>query len=141
MDRHALNTKRSLRAVLLVHLDRLHLRQRREPVVANHPAKYGVEAVEVRRAVEQDKELGSVGARALVGHGHDAAVGVPQSRAYLVGEDAAPDGPSALGVIGGRGHGRSAGLDHELRDEAVKGRLVVVAGRAEGEKVLRRKVE
>lgn len=137
MNRHALDAKRRARAVLLVHLDGLHPGERGEAVVANDAAKDGVEPVEVRRLVEEEEELRAVGAGPLVGHAHDAAVGVPQRRADLVVEAAdAPDGASALGVVGGVGPRGRAGLGHELGDEPVKGRLVVVAGRAEGEKVL-----
>lgn len=137
MNRHALDANRRAGAVLLVHLDSLHPGERREAVVANDAAKDGVEPVEVRRLVEEEEELRAVGSRPLVGHAHDAAVSVPQRRADLVVEAAdSPDGAATLGVVGGVGPRGRAGLGHELGDEPVKGRIVVVAGRAEGEKVL-----
>lgn len=126
----AIDTKRVLGPVLLVHLDSLHLGERGEAVVANDLAKDSVEAVQVRRLVEHDKELGAVGAGPLVGHGDDAAVGMAQRGPNLVVKGAAPDGAAALGVLGRRGLGGPAGLDHELGDEAVEGGLVVVARRA-----------
>lgn len=136
MHRDALYPGRLLGAVLPVDLEGLDGGKGGEAVVAEELAEDGVEAVEVRRLVEQHEELRAVGAGPLVGHGHDAAPAVLERRAHLVGEGAAPDGPPALGVRGRVRVRRGAGLHHEARDEAVEGRLVVVAGGAECEEVL-----
>lgn len=136
MHGNFVNRKRHPRAILLVDLDLFHLGQRREAVVANNLAKHGIQTVEVRRLVKHDEELRTVCAGALVGHRDDAALAVAQGRTDLVVKDAAPDGAAALGVLGRARVRGTPGLHHEAGDEAVEGRLVVVAGRAEGEKVL-----
>lgn len=135
MNSHLFDAKGLLGTALLVHLDGLHLGERHQPLVANDLAKDGVEAVEMGRLVKGDEELRAIGAGPFVGHGHDAPAAVPQGGSNLVFERGAPDGLAALWVLGGRIGGRSR-LHHELGDEAVEGRLVVVAGGAEGEEVL-----
>lgn len=136
MNGHLFNLERLLWPILPVHLDSLHLGQRGQPLVANDLAKHRVHAVQVRRLVKRDEELRPVGARSFVRHRHHAPRAVPQRRSDLVVESAAPDAPSALGVLRRRGRRRSTCLDHELWDEAVEGGFVVVAGCAEGEEVL-----
>lgn len=123
---------------LAIHLQRLHLGQRGHAVVPDELAKDRIQPVEVRRLVEDDEELRTVGAGPLVRHGDDPPLRVPQRRADLVFEGAAPDGPAALRVLGRRRVRGRAGLDHEGRDEAVEGRSVVVMRGAEGEEVLDR---
>lgn len=136
MHRHALDAHALHGAILLVHGGGVHPGQDGEGLVANDPAEDGVEPVQVRRLVERDEELRAVGPGTLVGHAEHAALGVAQRGTDLVVEGAAPDGLAALGVVR-RGGGGRARLDHELGDEAVEGRGVVVAGCAEGEEILR----
>lgn len=135
VNSNPLDLYRLLRPVLPIHLHPLHLPQGLEPLVAEHAPEHGIQAVEVRRLVEQDEELAAVCVGTLVGHGDDAARRVAEGRAELVGEGLVPDGAARLGVFGGR-VGGPAGLDHEGGDEAVEGGAIVVAGGAEGEKVL-----
>lgn len=123
------------RSVLLVHLDLLDERQRPEAVVAKQLAEDGVQAVEVRRFVQQDEELAAVGPGSPVGHAHDAPLVVAQRAADLVFKRRPKDGPSALGVLGG-GVCRRAGLDHERGDQPVKGRVIVVIRCTECEEIL-----
>ena len=62
---------------------------------------------------------------------HAVARGDLESGSDLVGEGLPPDALSTLARAG-----RVAGLDHEPLDVAVPDAAIVVAGRAEGEKVL-----
>lgn len=136
VDRDIFDPDGFLGPVLPINLDRLHLGQGGQALVPDDAPKDGVEAVQVRRLVEGDEELRAVGPGPLVGHGHDAPRGVSQRRPDLVLERAPPDAASALGILRGVRCRGSSGLDHELGDEAVEGRLIVVARRAEGEEVL-----
>lgn len=129
--------KRLLWTALLVHLDGLHLGQCHEALVADNFAKHGVQAVEMGRLVKGDEELRTVCARTFVGHGNEAPAAVSQGGSYLVFERGAPYRLSALRILGSRVGGSSC-LHHELWNQAVEGRLVVVAGGAKGEKVLLR---
>lgn len=128
-----------LRAVFLVDFEGFQFRQGDQAFVANELAKDGVEAVQVRRFIEKDKELRPVCSGALVGHGDDAAGVVLQSRPDLILEGAAPYALAALGVLGRR-ICRSACLDHEVGDETVEGRVVIIPGCAESQEILRRRV-
>lgn len=101
MHGNPLNPYRLLRPTLFVDLERLDLSHRGHAVVANDLAEDGVQPVQVRSLVENNEKLAAVGARALVGHGHDAALAVFQGGLDLIGEGAAPDGAAALGVLGG----------------------------------------
>jgi hypothetical protein len=74
--------------------------------------------VEVRRRSERDEELSAVGVRSSVRHREDASLVVPQLGVKLVGE-----------VIAGAADTltkRIAALNHELVDDAMKNRAVVV---------------
>lgn len=138
MYRHPLNLDGLFGPVLLVDLGLLDLGQRDEALVADELAKHRVEAIKMRRLVEEDEELAAVGAGSLVGHADDTALVVPERRSDLVLEGWAVDGAAALGVLGRRVRGR-ARLRHEVGDQPVEGRAIVVVGRAEGEEVLKEK--
>lgn len=137
MYRHLFNSKRLLRATLLVHLNSLHLRQRHHPLVANHLPKHGIQAIKMRRLVKRKEELRAIGAGPLVGHGNEASAAVSQRGSDLVFKGPAPDRLAALWVFGCWVGGCSC-LHHEFGDQAVEGRLVVVAGGAESKEVLLR---
>lgn len=139
MDGDVFHESLFLRPVLLVDLEGFQFGQGDQAVVADELAEDGVEAVEVRRFIEKDKELGPVCRGAFVGHGDDAAGVVLQSRTYLILEGAAPDALTALGVLGRR-VGRPACLDHEIGDEAVEGRVVIIPGCAESQEILQHRV-
>ena len=136
MHGNLVNHKRLPGSILLIHLDLFHLCQRRKPFVANDLSKHGVQPIQMRRFIKRQEKLRTIRARALVGHGHDAALAVAQRRTDLVFKGASPDGAAALGVLGRAWVRGAAGLDHEAGNQAVEGGLVVVAGCAEGEKVL-----
>lgn len=139
MHRDSFDPKRLLGSVLLVDLDSLNLGQSRQTVITNDLAKHGVQAIQMRRAVEKKEELRAVGSRTLVRHRDEAPATMAEGRPDLVVKDASPDRSPTLGVVWRR-LGRAAGLGHEVGDHAVEGRLVVVARRAEGEEILERLV-
>ncbi|TFB00711.1 hypothetical protein CCMA1212_007152 [Trichoderma ghanense] len=97
------------------------------------PPKDGVLPVEPGRGRERDEELRPVGVWPRVGHAEDARAGVLERRVDLVLELVAVDGGAA--AAGAR---RVAALDHEVGDDAVEYRGVVVAALDEGGKVLGR---
>lgn len=136
MYRNVFDSEGLLWATLLVDVNGLHPGQCNQAVVADEPAEDGVHAIEMGRLVERDEELRAVRAGPFIGHGDHAAGAVAKGGSDLVVECAAPDRLAALGVLRGR-MGGGAGLDHEARDEAVEGRLVVVARGTEREEVLR----
>lgn len=113
MNSNVVDPEGLLGAVLLVHFDIVHFGENSETLVTNDLAEYSVHAIEMGSLVEQDEELRTVGAGALVGHGEHTAGVVFEGWLDLVLEGASPDGPTALRVFGGR-VGGSSGLDHEL---------------------------
>lgn len=131
------NSKRLLRTALLVYLNGLHLGKRHQALVADNLAKHGIQAIEMGRLVERDEELRAVSAGPFVGHGNEAPAAVSQRGSNLVFERTAPYRLAALWIFGCWVGGCSC-LHHEFGDQAVEGRLVVVAGGAKGQKVLLR---
>lgn len=122
MDCNTLNLDFILWPALPVHLDSLHFCQGRETVVSENVAEDGVLAIQVRRLVEADEELASVGRRPLVCHAHDPSGVVSQGRSDLVLKGLLPDGLAAFGL---RRWGAS--LDHEIGDQPVEQGAVIVA--------------
>jgi len=81
MDKHQTSlstapTDQPTWATHLVHLGRLHARERLEP--AHDAAEHRVLVVEVAAGLEGDEELRAVRVAARVGHGEDAALVVQQ---------------------------------------------------------------
>ena len=96
--------------------------------------KYGVLVVKGRKGLERDVELAGVGVRlAGVGHGNDAGSRVLQVPSDLVFELAAVDAFAPAARPGG-----VATLDHEVADDPVENRAVVVAGVGQGSQVVAR---
>eukprot|EP00964_Phaeocystis_antarctica_P082064 scaffold51416_cov65-Phaeocystis_antarctica.AAC.1 len=93
--------------------DHLHLAEDVEAL--DHLAEDDVLAVQPRRRVDGDEELGAVGVRPCIGHREltDGRVVDPEA---LVFEDTAVDGLSACAVA----VGDVATLAHELRDDPVE---------------------
>lgn len=115
-----------------IRLTRLHKPQPLHNAhAALHTAEDGVFAVKPRRRCQRDEELAPVGVGARVRHGKHAGAGVPQRRADFVGKGRTPAGCAAAAGSGG-----VACLDHEVRDDAVHRRVVVVAAAGEGGEVL-----
>lgn len=131
MYRDALDLNFFFWPALLIHLDGLHLGQRRQAVVSKGVPEDGILPIQVRRLVEADEELASVCPGPLVCHAHDAPGVVSERRFDLVFERLLPDGLAAL-----RLGWRRAGLDHEVGDQAVEERAIVVARCAERQEVL-----
>jgi len=131
MDGNLLNLNICLGPILPIDLNLLHLPQRQQPLLPQHMRKHRILPIQMRRLVQADEKLTAIRAGPLVGHADDAARIVSQRGPDLVLEGLGPDGIAAFGRGGG-----CAGLDHEVGDEAVEGRGVVVAGGAEGEEVL-----
>lgn len=124
-----------LRSVLFVYFDSFDLGQRSSALIPQKLAKDGVQPVQMRRLVKGDEELRPIRAGPLVGHGHGAAGVVFQRGPDLVLKGAAPDGLPALWVLRRRVAG-AARLHHEVGDQPVKGRLIIVSGGTEGQEVL-----
>lgn len=101
-------------------------------------AEDGVLSVEVGGWSEGDEELATVGIHALVRHADDAARIVPEGGADLVFEELVRGVVDGGGGLGFGVRGRTAGLGHEVGDQAVEGAGIVEARGAEGEEVLGR---
>ena len=85
-------------------------------------AEYGVLLVEMRRVVQGEEKLALVGARlVLIRHRYLAAMVELDPRVYLVPEGLAVYARPAIALAG-----RIAPLNHELPNDAVKHRVVVV---------------
>lgn len=67
-----------------------------------------------------DEELGAVGVRTGIGHGHDAGAGVFQGEVLIL-EFGAVDGLATSAVV----VGEVATLAHEIRDDTVEGGALV----------------
>ena len=87
----------------------------------------------MRRGLEGDEELAVVAVGPAVGHAHHAQPLVRQRRVELVREGVAPDGAAARARARG-----VAALHHEVLDQPVEHRAVVLALRAQAQEVLRR---
>lgn len=132
MYRHPLNPNLRLRPILSIHLHFLHLCQSRQSLFPKHMPKYSILPIQMRRLIQADEELTPIRARAFIRHTHYAPRIMSQRRSDLVFEWFRPDGISSFGS--GRG---CTSLDHEVGDEAVEGRGIVVACCAEGKEILR----
>ncbi len=86
--------------------------------------------IQPRRRRQRDEELTAVRVRPAVRHAQHARARMFQRRVDLVGELVAVDGAAAAAGAGG-----VAGLEHEVRDYAVDGGVVVVAALGEGGEV------
>lgn len=137
MDCDLLNEALFLRSTLLVHLNRLEFGQGSQAIVANQLPKDRVQTIEMRRFVKQNKELGSIRPGTFVGHGNDTTGVVFQRRPDLVLKWPAPNGLATLWVVR-RWVCWPASLDHEVWDQTMKGREVIVSRGAQREKVLPR---
>ena len=113
---------------LLIHLPRLQLGQRRQPLLPNDPAENRILPVQMRRRSVRDEELTPVRPRPFIRHRHDPAHVMSQGRTDLVLEIGAPY--RGTGFRGGGCGG--AGLDDEGWEGAVERGGVVVAGSTEG---------
>jgi len=131
MDGHPLNLNLLFRSILLIHSDLFHLLQRHQSLIPNHMPKHRILAIQMRCLVKTYEELAAICTWSLIRHADDTARMVAERGPDLVFKRGLPDGDTAFGLRGGR-----AGLDHEVRDEAVEERAIVVAGCAEGEEVL-----
>ena len=87
--------------------------------------------IQPRRGCQRDEELTAVRIGPRIRHAQHARTGMFEIRVDLVGEFLAEDGAAAAAGAGG-----VAGLDHEVRDDAVDEDIVVVASGGEGGKVL-----
>jgi hypothetical protein len=134
MYRDAFNPDLQFRAILLIHLDVLHLPQCLQTLIAEHMSKHGILAVQMGCGGEGDEELRGICAGPFIRHADDPARVVPQGWSDLVLEWLAPYRDSAFGS-----RRRRAGLDHEGWDETVEEGAIIVAGGAEGEEVLWRR--
>lgn len=127
-----MDANRVFGSILLVDLNRLHL-------VKSVPSFYyatkdSVLSIKVWGLVKGYEKLAAVGIGTFVGHAQHAALVVFELGFDLIFERLAIDAWTVLGRSGSRG----TGLDHERRDETVKGRVIVGVGCAEGEKVVGR---
>ena len=87
--------------------------------------------IQPRRGRQRDEELTAIGIRSRIRHAQHARTRVFEIGVDLVGEFVAEDGAAAPAGAGG-----VAGLDHEVRDDAVDEDVVVVAPGGEGGEVL-----
>lgn len=99
----------------------------------NHSAKNRMRAIQMPRRRERDEKLTPVRIRARVRHAQHAGGGVRELRDDFVAEPAAAPVDAAAAAAGAR---RVAGLDHEVPDHAVDGRVVVVVRCREGGEVV-----
>ena len=67
----------SLHPPFLIHFSRLQFPQRRQPVIANHPAKHRILPIQMRRLSVGDEELTTVRIWPLIRHRHYSARIVP----------------------------------------------------------------
>ena len=88
-------------------------------IAADHGAEYSVLAIQVRRRAVGDEKLAAVGAWSCIGHRQDAGLVVTQFGHEFVFE-----------VVAGTAHAaalRTAALDHEIADDAMKLQSIIVA--------------
>lgn len=86
--------------------------------------------IQPRRRGERNKKLRPIRIRSRVRHAQHACAGVLQTRVDLVFEFLPVDGGAAATSAGG-----VAALDHEVGDDAMEGRGVVVGSTDEGGEV------
>lgn len=117
------------RFVLCVCLDQPHSLNHPHPTL--DPAEDRVFSVKPRCWRQGDEELATIGIRTAIRHAQNARAGMFQVVANLVFKLLAVDRAAAAA-----GAGRVAGLDHEIRDDAVEYDIVVVSSLRESRKVL-----
>lgn len=135
MNRNVVYSNRLFWSALLVDLHSLHLGQSSKAIVANDLSEDGIQAVKMRRLVQGDEELRSIGIRSFVCHGHYSTRAVTQSRANLVLKGTAPNGLATFRIIWCRIRG-AASLYHEVGNKTMEGRAVEIARSAKSEEIL-----